>query len=398
MRLVAIAIVLAGCPRKTASPAQVTADASTIVVLQEGGGLFAIDAAAAKAESVPGFERLERLGSDARFAAQHGPYLTFSHSDSPYLVDLRDLGRTDLDQDEVVTALRDAWSSSTDPGETIIVGDNGGLITVLTEPGAASRTVPMPGSEPVSLVASPDGKTLGVVAIVGENTGEGTPQDLFAIRVEDGATERWTDDGSALDVAFFDDAHVLFVRDGTDAFHLLDLATRTIQDVPAPAGWSPDLLDDYVGRHGDETTSVYAANGTAPLWPVIDDADERALFHPTTGAVITRARDEQILAVAHDGSAIAVTTECNRGPGGLTLRSATGASHELRPPPAWEVCSATSPDEEGPLRVSAAFSADGRLVFAEPHGSGWRLDVSEADGTRRTILESPTPLHVFSWP
>lgn len=398
-RAAVIAVLLAGCPRKTApAPAPLPAPVATntIVVLQEGGSLFAIDAAAGTAESVPGFERLERLSSDLRFTAQHGPYLTFRNQ--AYLVDLRDLSRTELDDDATVVALYYAWSISSAPGETVIVGDDGAAITVLTEPSGATRTLPMPGTEIVSLVASPDGATLAVVADVGVRAEGDRAQDLFTIRVADGATERWTEDGGALDVAFVDDARLVFVHDATDAFRFLDLGTRKIEDVPAPDGWYPDLLDDYVGRSGDETTDVYAVNGTAPLLPLVDDADQRALFHAGSGAVISRAREEAILAAAADGSVIAVTTECNGAPAGLVRRSTSGASEELRPSPTWD-CSAVPRDESGPLRISAAFSADGRyLVFAEPHGSGWRLQVADTDGTRRTILESPTPLHVFAWP
>jgi hypothetical protein len=374
-RLVTCTILLAGCRHGSVRPSPAAAPPSTILVLQEGGSVVAVDPAAGTAQVVPGLEDLGRL--DQRHAVQHGPYVTFSHDDAGQVLDLR--LRDYAVGDALRAAIDDAAAISSDPGDTVLVDEAIDVrVAAPSSLPSAPRRIPRPAPEIVTIAISPDGATIAVVA--GPDTEGDAPQDLFTIRARDGATERRTTEGDVLDVRFDDDERVVLVRGSDDAFEVLELGTGRIERIAPPAGWSPALFDE----------------DTAPLLPLTNDQQEsrRALLEARSGQLLELAYGDQLVAVAPDGGSVLVTQDC-AVPAGLTRRFLGGAVEELRAPVPREACAT----EEPPLHVSAAFSADGRyVVYAVPRGSGWRVEVEDAAGQRRTILDSPSPVHVFGWP
>jgi hypothetical protein len=200
------------------------------------------------------------------------------------------------------------------------ITEQGDLRVTVIEPRGevhAPRTLAAPAANLVSVLVSPGGATLAVVA--GPRAETDPPQDLFTIRVSDGATRRWTTQGEVIDAAFVDDDHVVMVR-ADDAFELVTLATGEIHRIAVPAGWAAGTLDAYVGWNPG-TRFDHDTTGTAPLLPVSERKTgvPRGLFAPRGGGVIALARDELIVATAPDGSSVLVTAPCN-GPGALTRR------------------------------------------------------------------------------
>lgn len=387
--LISVALLL-GCrhgqaPAPDRPPAPVR-----ILILQDRVGTLEVDPEAGTTRLVSASDHLS-VGD----AEQHGPLVTFTRSEQGVL-DLRDLAGGPVINAELKDALwyPSVMSSGTGDADVVAAGVVDGVIHVrkiatrsLPEP---DLTPPAPAPEIGSIAISPDGATLAVVA--GPKAEGAAPSDLFTVRLRDGATKRWTRDGSVVDAAFVDNHTIIFVGQA-DGFDVLDLNTRITRRIVVPRGWSPAGLDVYVGRD----TGIRSA----PLLPIRKNSQGLfwALLDPVSGARVELSHDERIVAVAPGGSAIVSSTACSV-PGGLVRRAPGGTTRELRASPERAACAPVyASDGYPPPPVSAAFSADGRyLVYAVPAAAGWRVLVEDSAGHTRTVLESSTAVRVVGWP
>jgi hypothetical protein len=274
--LILCALTAAGCHRGTTrSPAPIGAP-TALVILEARHGLLVVDPAATTVRPVAGYERLDWFAIQRR-----GPYVTFGRSDVPYVIDLRDIDYGPVVFEELRQTIIGAAAMSAGRRDTVVatITEQGDLRVTVIEPRGgvnAPKTLAAPAANLDSVLVSPGGATLAVVA--GPRAEVDPPQDLFTIRVSDGATRRWTTQGDVIDAAFVDDDHVAMVVQADDAFELVTLATGEVHRIVVPPGWTAGRFDAYVGWNPG-TLFDHDTTGTAPL-PAGQRAKDRRAVRP----------------------------------------------------------------------------------------------------------------------